>query len=77
MRQVRDLDLALGAKPQQLGRGRRAEGKIEQRRSGDLRVDQGLALGHGAGETIPSLVNIGIDGRRGLRLGLGPDLLAG
>ena len=40
----------------------RAKGKIKQRRSGDLGVDQGLALGHGAGEAIPSLVNVGING---------------
>jgi hypothetical protein len=77
MGQMGNLNLALGAEPQELGRGWRAEGKIEQRRSGDFRVDQGLALRHGAGETIPSLVNIGIDRRLGLRLGLSPDLLAG
>ena len=74
MRQVVDLDLALPAQTQQFGRLRRAERQVEYRRSSDLGVDQGFALGHGAGETIPSLANVGIDiaraGRRRKRLAL-------
>ncbi len=61
MRQVRDPDLALRAQSQKFGRCGCAQGKVEQGRSVNFGVDQGFAFGHGAGERVPSTVNVSID----------------
>src|ERR1700744_1277617 len=81
MGKMGNFDLAVRAQPLQFRRSGRTIGQIQQRRSGDLGVDQRLAIGHRTGEAVPSVVNVRVYGWSGCwgwsRLGLSPDPLAG
>src|ERR1700722_6567742 len=81
MGKMGNFDLAVRAQPLQFRRSGLTKGQVQQRRSGDLGIDQRLALGHRTREAVPSVVNVRVYGWcwgwSRCWLGLSPDPLAG